>query len=50
MTKATMTATYAQTHFGEFIDKMQRTPIVLTRNKRPVGICLTPQDLEDFID
>lgn len=45
----TMTARDAKTHFGEFLDAMQREPVVVTKNNRPVGIMLSIQDAADTL-
>lgn len=45
----TMTARDAKTHFGEFLDAMQREPVVVTKNNRPVGIMLSMQDAADTL-
>ena len=42
-----MTAAKAKTHFGEFLDSVQREPVVVTKNNRPVGIMFSMQDAED---
>lgn len=39
-----MTARDAKTHFGEFLDAMQREPVIVTKNNRPVGIMLSIED------
>lgn len=43
----TMTAAKAKTHFGEFLDSVQREPVIVTKNNRPVGIMFSMQDAED---
>jgi prevent-host-death family protein len=45
----TMTARDAKTHFGAFLDAMQREPVVVTKNNRPVGIMLSIQDAADTL-
>ncbi|PKO62777.1 MAG: type II toxin-antitoxin system Phd/YefM family antitoxin [Betaproteobacteria bacterium HGW-Betaproteobacteria-18] len=45
----TMTARDAKTHFGEFLDAMQREPVVVTKNNRPVGIMLSIEDAADTL-
>jgi prevent-host-death family protein len=45
----TMTAAKAKLHFGEFLDTVQREPVVVTKKNRPVGIMLSMQDIEDTI-
>lgn len=45
----TMTAREAKTHFGEFLDTMQREPVIVTKNNRPVGIMLSIEDAADTL-
>lgn len=45
----TMTAREAKTHFGEFLDAMQREPVIVTKNNRPVGVMLSIQDAADTL-
>ncbi|MDR2688916.1 MAG: type II toxin-antitoxin system Phd/YefM family antitoxin [Azoarcus sp.] len=40
----TMTALEAKNRFGEFLDAMQREPVLVTKNKRPVGVMLSMED------
>jgi prevent-host-death family protein len=40
----TFTAKEAKTHFGEFLDAMQREPVMVTKNNRPVGVMLSMDD------
>lgn len=40
----TMTARDAKTHFGELLDTMQREPVLVTKNNRPVGIMISIED------
>lgn len=40
----TFTAKEAKTHFGEFLDAMQREPVVVTKNGRSVGIMIPFDD------
>ena len=44
-----MTAKEAKTRFGEFLDNMQREPVIVTKNNRPVGIMLSMQDAADTL-
>ena len=44
-----MTARDAKTHFGEFLDTMQREPVIVTKNNRPVGIMLSIEDAADTL-
>ena len=40
----TFTAKEAKTHFGEFLDAMQREPVIVTKNGRSVGIMIPFDD------
>ena len=40
----TITARDAKTRFGELLDSMQREPVVITKNNRPVGIMISIED------
>lgn len=40
----TITARDARTRFGELLDSMQREPVVITKNNRPVGIMISIED------
>ena len=44
-----MTAVEAKTHFGKFLDNVQREPVVVTKKNRPVGVMLSMQDIEDTV-
>ena len=44
-----MSAVDAKTRFGQFLDAAQRTPVVVTRKKRPVGVFFSMADIEDTI-
>lgn len=41
-----MTAKDAKTHFGELLDTMQREPVFITKNNRPVGAFVSLEDLQ----
>ncbi len=41
-----MTARDAKTRFGEALDIMQREPILLTKNNRPVGVMVSIEDIK----
>lgn len=41
-----MTAKDAKTRFGEALDTMQREPILITKNSRPVGIMVSLDDIK----
>ena len=45
----TMAARDAKSHFGEFLDTMQREPVIVTKNNRPVGIMLSIEDAADTL-
>lgn len=45
----TMTSCEAKTHFGKFLDTMQREPVIVTKNNRPVGIMLSIADAKDTL-
>jgi prevent-host-death family protein len=42
----TFTANDAKTRFGEFIDRVQREPVGVTRRERVVGVMVSAQDYE----
>ena len=44
-----MSAREAKTHFGELLDTMQREPVMVTKNNRPVGIMLSIKDASDTL-
>ena len=44
-----MSARDAKTHFGVFLDTMQREPVIVTKNNRPVGIMISIQDASDTL-
>lgn len=41
-----ITAKDAKLRFGELLDTMQREPVLITKNSRPVGIFLSLQDVQ----
>lgn len=41
-----MTAKDAKTRFGELMDTMQREPVLITKNNRPVGAFVSLEDLQ----
>lgn len=45
----TMTARDAKTHFGELLDTMQREPVIVTKNNRPVGIIISMEYAADTL-
>lgn len=45
----TMTARDAKTHFGELLDTMQREPVLVSKNNRPVGIMISIEDAADTL-
>jgi prevent-host-death family protein len=42
----TFTANQAKTHFGEFLDIVQREPVRVTRHDRVVGVMVSALDYE----
>jgi prevent-host-death family protein len=49
MLMKTVTARDAKTRFGELLDTMQREPVMVTKNNRPVGIMISIQDAADTL-
>ena len=45
----TVSAREAKTHFGELLDTMQREPVMVTKNNRPVGIMISIKDASDTL-
>jgi prevent-host-death family protein len=45
----TMTARDAKTNFGVFLDTMQREPVLVTKNNRPVGVMISIEDAADSL-
>jgi len=45
-----ITAKDAKSRFGELLDTMQREPVLVTKNKRPVGVCTHLESLFDVQD
>lgn len=41
-----MTARDAKTRFGEALDTMQKEPVLITKNNRPVGVLVSLDDLK----
>jgi len=42
----TYTANEAKTRFGEFLDRVQREPVRVTRHDRVVGVMVSAEDYE----
>lgn len=42
----TYTANEAKTRFGEFLDRVQREPVRVTRHERVVGVMVSAEDYE----
>ncbi|MEY4768062.1 MAG: hypothetical protein RL637_701 [Pseudomonadota bacterium] len=42
----TFTANQAKTHFGEFIDLVQREPVQVTRHDRVIGVMVSVHDYQ----
>ncbi|MEQ1668674.1 MAG: type II toxin-antitoxin system Phd/YefM family antitoxin [Sulfuriferula sp.] len=45
----TMSARDAKNHFGEFLDAMQREPVLITKNNRPVGMMVSMEEVENSL-
>ncbi|SMN02503.1 hypothetical protein SPONN_1206 [uncultured Candidatus Thioglobus sp.] len=45
----TITAVEAKNHFGQFLDKVQRAPVLVTKKNRPVAVMLSIQDIQGTI-
>mgnify|MGYP003336555899 FL=1 len=45
----TVSAREAKTRFGELLDTMQREPVLVTKNNRPVGIMISIKDASDTL-
>ncbi len=43
-----LTANEAKTHFGEFIDKVQKAPVGVMRRGRLVGVMVSSEDYEEM--
>ncbi len=41
-----ITAASAKNHFGEMLDKAQRTPVTIEKHGRPVAVVLSMHDFE----
>jgi prevent-host-death family protein len=42
----TFTANQAKTHFGEFLDRVQREPVGVLKHDRMVGVMVSAQDFD----
>jgi prevent-host-death family protein len=45
-----MSALQAKNKFGEFIEQVQREPVVITKRSREVGTMYSMRDIEDMAD
>lgn len=45
----TMTSVEAKNKFGTFLDTMQREPVIVTKNNRPVGIMISMEDAKNTL-
>jgi prevent-host-death family protein len=45
----TMTAREAKIHFWEFLDTIQRKPVIITKNNRPVWVMLSIEDAKNTL-
>jgi prevent-host-death family protein len=48
MKMKTMTASAASKEFGRYIDAVQREPVIITKQNRPVAVTLSMQDAEEL--
>jgi prevent-host-death family protein len=48
MNMQVLTANEAKTHFGEFIDKVQKAPVGVMRRGRLVGVMVSSEDYEEM--
>ncbi len=46
----TMSASVASKSFGQFLDAVQREPVIVTKKNRPVAVTLSMQDAAAFGD
>lgn len=44
----TFTANQAKTHFGRFLDTVQREPVQVMRHDRVIGVMVSAQDYEEM--
>jgi prevent-host-death family protein len=44
-----MTVRDVKNHFGEFLDSVQREPVIVTKNNRPVGVMISIHDATDTV-
>lgn len=44
----TFTANQAKTHFGHFLDTVQREPVQVMRHDRVIGVMVSAQDYEEM--
>lgn len=44
----TISASVASKSFGQFLDTVQREPVIVTKKNRPVAITMSIQDAEAF--
>lgn len=45
----TIPASKASKQFGEFLDTVQREPVMVTKKDRPVGVMMSIQDAESLL-
>ena len=46
MAMLVMTARDAKNHFGEALDTVQREPVLITRNNKPVSVMVSLEDIK----
>jgi prevent-host-death family protein len=49
MNMKTMTASAASKEFGRYLDTVQREPVIITKQNRPVAVTLSMQDAEELL-
>jgi len=43
------TATEAKTHLGQFLDRSQKSPIMIQKNKKDYSVLVSAEDFEDLL-
>lgn len=46
----TMSATNASKEFGRYLDMVQREPVIVTKQNRPVAVTMSIQDAEELLE
>lgn len=45
-----MSATNASKEFGRYLDMVQREPVIVTKQNRPVAVTMSIQDAEELLE